>query len=144
MITGLIIGAIVAAIAGAAAGKRANFFADILGFWRRSLERELDDAARLAAGQAKVDELEHDAAQLASHTVARTLELAEVHRDYGSTLADYDAVIDALVAELYADQTRIVDRVAELRATIGDDVYLRIMSELEPDLRKAKARRGRS
>lgn len=143
MLTALIIGAIAAALAVASAGASASFFADILATWRRALVREIDDEAVLAAGEAQLDVLEAAAAELARHTFARTVELAAVHGRYRSSLADYDAVIDAMVSELYVDQTAIVDGVGELRATIGDETYLRIMSKIEAGLRKAQAKRER-
>lgn len=139
----MIVGAIAAGIAVASAGKRAEFFAEILEMWRRALRRAIADPAKLAAGQAQLDVLEQAAAQLAGHSIARAIELAAVHRCYASTLADYDAVIDGLVEDLYADQARIVDGVHELRGVIGDRVYLEIMTGIEADLRKAKAKRER-
>jgi hypothetical protein len=141
MLIALVFGAIAAALAGMSV--RPDVFANVLRYWRRALRKHVDEPARRAAGEAKLDEFEQEAASLVTELREWIQSFAEVHRRYESTLADYERLAPVLVAEFYAGQVRLLDLADELRHAIGDDAYFEITDDVEEQLRKARAKQER-
>ncbi|HLT34673.1 MAG TPA: hypothetical protein VK034_00275 [Enhygromyxa sp.] len=140
----MLIAAIVGALAAVLVGMGgANVFDELLRYWRRAIRRRVDDPDRRAAGQAKLDEFEHEAAAMAADLRGWVQSFAEVHRRYASTPADYDQLADRLVEEFYPAQMRLVELADELRRAIGDSAYTEITDDVEKRLRAARERKLR-
>jgi predicted nuclease with TOPRIM domain len=138
----VIIGAIAAAVlAGRSSGS--DLVREMVRYWRRALRRHVDDPARREAGQAKLDEFEHEAAAMAEQLRGWMRSFAAVHRRYESTLADYDRLAESLVEDFYPAQVRLIERSDELRQVIGDSAYFEITDAVEEQLRKARAKQLR-
>ncbi|MFO7566442.1 MAG: hypothetical protein R6X02_27615 [Enhygromyxa sp.] len=141
MLIGALIGAVAALIVGSMAG--GDTLGKVVRHWRRALRRQVDDPGAREAGEAKLDELEGEFAELVAGLRAWVAAFAELHRRYESVPADYDRLTAALVDDFYAAQVRLLAVTDELREAIGDPAYLAITDDVEAQLRKLRDRQRR-
>lgn len=141
----MLIAALIAAIAAAVAGLavRPNVFDELLRYWRRAIRRRVDDPARRAAGEAKLAEFEREAAAMIAMLREWMSSIAELHRRYESTPADYDRLSAELIEDFHHAQVRLLAVADELREAIGDSAYFEITDNVEVQLRKLRARQQR-
>lgn len=140
----MLIAAVVGALAAVLAGVRGRSVIDeLLRYWRRALRRHVDNPSRRAAGEAKLDQFEHEAAAMAADLCGWIQSFAEVHRRHASSQADYDQLADELIEQFYPAQVRMLDLADELRRAIGDFAYFEITDDVEEQLRKARERQLR-
>lgn len=141
MVIMLIIGAIAAMIAAAAGSS--DLYDRMLQDLRRALRRHVDDRAQREAGLRQLDQLEREAAVLVAQLRGWIRSFGRVHRRHQSSLADYEALAEVLVEQVYAAELGLLAAAEQLRETIGESAWLAISEEVEQRAGKAHEQQQR-
>ena len=88
---------------------------------RNEIREVIDDPDREAAAITLVDALSEDLAALQERISARKKTVRELHADYDSTRADFEAFIEQVGGQIQSNKRQVSERQRELFAIITSD-----------------------
>lgn len=103
--------------------RAADAFDPVSTHWRASLTKLAQNEAQASAFEELASRAERDFEEFETELVRCVDALAAVHADYDADLEAYLAQLEAAASEVVQRQRDMVNLALEIRALIGDDTY---------------------